>query len=220
MAMVGLDRRHNHVLDLFIADPPRRPGAWLIGQSGQPISVSDVVFFAVMYLITGLGVEAACIDISLTAPSKRPNQSTSPRIRRHGSRSALAATARPKYLGARKRLVAQPCWLAVNVMKNDGSRHTRVWLQDRLALLASWLRVSLVVLRPNRSTASSRESFGAAAEDRPFNRRGRRGLVGEHVLCQRDGLPQLVLSRGANSLRAPPLVVVRTSPGVAKHAEM
>jgi len=31
-----------------------------------------------------------------------------------------------------------------------------------------------------------------AAEDRPFNRLGRHGLVGEHVLQQRDGIPQLV----------------------------
>jgi hypothetical protein len=34
-----------------------------------------------MYLIMGLGVEAACIDILLTAPSMRPNQSTSLHIR-------------------------------------------------------------------------------------------------------------------------------------------
>ena len=38
------------------------------------LGVSDVVLFAVMYLITALGVEGACIDISLTARSMRPNQ--------------------------------------------------------------------------------------------------------------------------------------------------
>ena len=93
------------------------------------LMVSDVVLFVVMYLITALGVEAGLhryfTHRSFDAPEPVKvflgvaggllggKSSTAPRIRRYGSRSTFAATARPGHPRPRKGLVARACWLAI-----------------------------------------------------------------------------------------------------------
>ncbi len=54
--------------------PPSEPSAAIVYAVYDGLWVSDVVLFAVMYLITGWAWRAACIDISLTARSRRPNR--------------------------------------------------------------------------------------------------------------------------------------------------
>jgi hypothetical protein len=84
MAIVGVDRRRNHVLDLLIADPPRRPGARLIDEPGQPIHYKPLVPLAHL----GCDTPSSAATSLLGFPAAQPNTI------RHGSTSACEDFAR------------------------------------------------------------------------------------------------------------------------------
>jgi stearoyl-CoA desaturase (delta-9 desaturase) len=134
------------------------------------LRVSDIVLFAVMYLLTALGVEAglhryfthrsfeasepvkAFLAVAGSMAAQGPVVFW---VATHRLHHAFADTERdphspqPQGPGARGR--AKGLWHGhvgwlFNVKKNDWSRHTRDWLQDRLVIKINAQYFSLVLL--------------------------------------------------------------------------